>query len=74
MSLDDSEFFKDGSDYWMVADNIKGIYMSDGSMRVLLDFERVLNELDIFAFRNWELGELVAGPEQGSYKTSCTFL
>jgi hypothetical protein len=43
-------------------------------MRVLLDFERVLNELDIFAFRNWELGELVAGPEQGPYKTSCTFL
>jgi len=74
MSLSDSEFFKDGSDYWMVADNIKGIYMSDGSMRVLLDFERVLNELDIFAFRNWELGELVAGPEQGPYKTSCTFL
>ena len=27
-----------------------------------------------FAFRNWELGELVAGPEQGPYKTSCTFL
>ena len=69
------EFFKDGSDYWMVADNIKGIYMSDGSMRVLLDFERVLNELDIFAFRNWELGELVAGPEQGPIQNkSCTFL
>lgn len=74
MSLENSEMFKDGSDYWMVADNIKGIYMSDGSMQVLLDFERVLNELDIFAFRNWELGELVAGPEQGPYKTSCTFL
>ena len=58
MSLEDSQMFKDGSDYWMVADNIKGIYMSDGSMQVLLDFERVLNELDIFAFRNWELGEL----------------
>ena len=74
MSLEDSQMFKDGSDYWMVADNIKGIYMSDGSMQVLLDFERVLNELDIFAFRKWELGELVAGPEQGPYKTSCTFL
>ena len=74
MSLEDSQMFKDGSDYWMVSDNIKGIYMSDGSMQVLLDFERVLNELDIFAFRNWELGELVAGPEQGPYKTSCTFL
>jgi hypothetical protein len=70
----DSDIFKNDQDYWMIADNIKSIYMSDGSMQVLLDFERVLNELDIFAFRNWELGELVAGPEQGPYKTSCTFL
>tara|TARA_B110000503_G_scaffold25660_1_gene40532 strand:- start:184 stop:756 length:573 start_codon:yes stop_codon:yes gene_type:complete len=70
----DSDIFKNAQDYWMIADNIKSIYMSDGSMNVLLDFERVLNELDIFAFRNWEFGELVAGPEQGPYKTSCTFL
>ena len=70
----DSDIFKNDQDYWMIADNIKSIYMSDGSMNVLLDFERVLNELDIFAFRNWEFGELVAGPEQGPYKTACTFL
>ena len=38
----DSDIFKNDQDYWMVADNIKGIYMSDGSMNVLLDFERVL--------------------------------
>ena len=74
MSLEDSQMFKDGSDYWMVADNIKGIYMSDGSMQVLLDFERVLNELDIFAFRNWELGELVAGPEQGRTKHTLSLI
>jgi hypothetical protein len=74
MKLEDSEIFKNDEDYWMIADNIKGIYMSDGSMNVLLDYERVLNELDIFAFRNWELGELVAGPDQGPYKVSCTFL
>ena len=70
----DSDIFKNDQDYWMIADNIKSIYMSDGSMNILLDFERVLNELDIFAFRNWDLGELIAGPEQGPYKTSCTFL
>lgn len=70
----DSDIFKNDQDYWMIADNIKSIYMSDGSMNILLDFERVLNELDIFAFRNWDLGELVAGPNQGPYKTSCTFL
>ena len=70
----DSDIFKNKEDYWMVADNIRSIYMSDGSMNLLLDFERVLNEMDIFAFKNWDLGELVAGPDQGPYKVSCTFL
>lgn len=70
----DLEIFKNHEDYWQVADNIKAIYMSDGSMATLLDFERVLDELDIYAFRNWEIGELVAGPEVGKYKVSVTFM
>jgi hypothetical protein len=70
----DKDIFKDHTDYWMVADNIKGIYMSEGSLLSLLDFERVLDELDIYAFKNWILGELVAGPEIGKYKVSCTFM
>ena len=70
----DQELFKDHSDYWQVADNIRDIYMSEGSLLTLLDFERVLDELDIYAFKNWEIGELVAGPEVSKYKVSCTFL
>ena len=70
----DQELFKSHKDYWQVADNIKRIYMSDGSLATLLDFERVLDELDLYAFRNWDRGELVAGPEVGRYRVSATFM
>lgn len=70
----DQPIFKDGSDYWQIADNIKQIYMSEGSLLTLLDFERVLDELDLYAFRNWAIGELVQGPEIKKYTVSCIFM
>jgi len=70
----DRELFKDHTDYWQVANNIRDIYMSDGSLTTLLDFERVLDEVDIYAYKNWEIGELVAGPEIGKYRVTCTFM
>jgi hypothetical protein len=70
----DREIFKNHEDYWQVAENIRDIYMSEGSLLTLLDFERVLNELDIYAFKNWELGELVQGPEISKYRVSCIFM
>jgi hypothetical protein len=70
----DEPIFKDGSDYWQVAENIRDIYLSEGSLLTLLDFERVLDELDLYAFANWEIGELVAGPDISKYRVTCTFL
>jgi hypothetical protein len=70
----DSEIFKDHADYWQVAKNIQDIYLSEGSLLTLLDFERVLDELDVYAFKNWEIGELVQGPTVSKYKVSCIFL
>jgi len=70
----DKNIFKSGADYWQVAQQIKNLYMSEGSLLSLLDFERVLDELDLFAFKNWEIGELVAGPKIGKYRVSCTFM
>lgn len=70
----DKDLFRDHSDYWMVADNIKKLYLSDGSIVSLLDFERVLDELDLYAFRNWDLGELVSGPVINRYTVSCVFM
>ena len=70
----DQAIFKDGSDYWQVAENIRDIYLSEGSLLTLLDFERVLDELDLYAFRNWAIGELVSGPDIGKYRVTCIFM
>ena len=70
----DQELFKNHEDYWQVAENIRDIYMSEGSLLTLLDFERVLNELDLYAFKNWSMGELVQGPVVTKYRVSATFM
>ena len=70
----DQAIFKDGSDYWQVAQNIQDIYLSEGSLLTLLDFERVLDELDLYAFKNWQIGELVQGPTITKYRVSCIFM
>ena len=67
------KFFKD-VDYVSIIDTIKGIFTSDGSMAVLLDFERVLDEADLYAYKNWELGELVQGPIVKKYSVNCIFM
>jgi hypothetical protein len=70
----DQAIFRNGEDYWQVAENIKDIYLSEGSLLTLLDFERVLDELDLYAFKNWQIGELVSGPDIGKYRVTCIFM
>jgi hypothetical protein len=66
-------FFND-VDFVSIVSTVKGIMTSDGSMSILLDFERVLDSQDLYAFKNWLLGELVQGPDMGRYSVSCTFM
>ncbi len=66
--------FLDSPQWDEIVNNIKGIYTSDGSMATLLDFERVLDEADIYAFKNWKYGELVDGPVVHRYTVTCTFM
>jgi hypothetical protein len=67
------DFFND-VDFVSIVDNLKGIMTSDGSMSILLDFERVLDNIDLYACKNWIIGELVDGPDMGRYSVSCTFM
>ena len=39
-----------------VIDNTKEIFMTDSALSTLLDFERVLDELDIYVYKNWKEG------------------
>ena len=61
-------------DFPSIVDTIKGVFTSDGTMSTLLDFERVLDESDLYAYKNWELGELVAGPDVKRYTVKCMFM
>ena len=74
MSKNPSDKFFDDIDFPNIVDNIKGIYNSDGSMSTLIDFERVLDDSDLYAYKNWILGEVVNGPDIRRYDVSCVFM
>ena len=57
-----------------VAENTKEIFMSDSQLKTLLDFERVIDELNVYIFPNWKSGELVEGPKYEKYFVTCTFM
>lgn len=43
--------------------NIQNLYESNSSLGILKDFERVLDELDLYVYDNWIDGELAYGPK-----------
>lgn len=57
-----------------IIENIKTISLTDSAINSLLDFERVIDELDVYAFANWKRGELVKGPVYEKYFITCTFM
>lgn len=57
-----------------ILDNIKEVYMTESNLATLMDFERVLDELDLYAFKHWKQGELVEGPVYERYFVTCTFM
>ena len=57
-----------------ILNTIKNIYTTDNTLETLMDFERVLDELDTFVFKNWIKGELVEGPVYEKYFVTCTFM
>ena len=57
-----------------IINNIENIYGSNNSLKLLKDFERVVDELDIYVFDNWIDGELVSGPNESRYFVECTFM
>ena len=54
--------------------NVENIYDSNTSFQVLKDFERVLDELDIYVYENWEDGEIASGPNIERHWVTCEFM
>ena len=53
--------------------NVESIYDSNTSFNVLKDFERVLDELDIYVYKNWKDGEIAEGPTIERHWVTCSF-
>jgi hypothetical protein len=57
-----------------IIQNVDNIYGSNTSFNVLKDFEKVLDELDLYVYKNWEDGEIVEGPKIERHWITCSFM
>lgn len=61
-------------DVYDIIKNIEQIYENETAFKVLKDFERVLDELDLYVYNNWEDGELASGPKIERHWVTCEFM
>ena len=54
--------------------NVQSLYAVGPTLGILKDFERVLDELDVYVFTNWEDGELLEGPKDSRHIVECSFM
>ena len=54
--------------------NIKKIYASDYVIGALINMEKVFDDVNVYAYKNWGKGELIEGPIRNKYDTTATFL
>jgi hypothetical protein len=53
--------------------NIESIYNSNTSFKILKDFERVIDHLDLYVYENWKDGEIAEGPKISRHWVTCSF-
>ncbi len=57
-----------------VIKNVESIYSANTSLSTLKDFERVLDEMDMYVYKNWEDGELAEGPFMERHWVKASFM
>ena len=55
-------------------DTLDNLVDSSSDLNVLIDFEEVLDNLNIYSYKNWEYGEVIAGPEVTKYWVTVTLM
>jgi|TARA_B100001094_G_scaffold178442_1_gene172486 hypothetical protein len=60
-------------DIYDIIKNIERIYDSTTNFKILKDFERVLDELNVYVYDNWMDGELAEGPIVDRHWITCKF-
>lgn len=57
-----------------VIENIQSLYSNNSSLSTLKDFERVLDEMDMYVYKNWRDGELAEGPRVERHWVTASFM
>ena len=57
-----------------VITNIQELYENNSSLAALKDFERVLDEMDMYVYKNWSEGELASGPKVERHWITASFM
>ena len=54
--------------------NIKKIYASDNIINSIISMEKVMDDVNMYAYKNWSKGEIIDGPHDTKYDVSATFM
>lgn len=57
-----------------VIKNVESIYSSNSGLSQLKDFERVLDEMNMYVYKNWREGELAEGPRVDRHFITASFM
>jgi hypothetical protein len=57
-----------------IKDTIESIYEGNTALEMLLEFEGILDNLHLYAFKNWINGEVVDGPHISRYWVEATLM
>lgn len=57
-----------------IKNTLIGITKGENVLDMLTEFERTLDNAELFAYKNWILGELVEGPDIGRYWFKTTWM
>ena len=52
------------ADIKQIMSTVDNVYGSNTALNMLKDYERVLDELGVYVYENWEDGELLEGPKE----------
>ena len=55
-------------------DKITEVSKSNTLLDMLMEFEKTLDELDLYAFKNWDKGEILEGPDIGRHYVNVKLL
>jgi hypothetical protein len=55
-------------------DHLRKVSEGESLLDMLLEFEGILDEVDLYAYKNWSKGEILEGPDVGRHWVSAKFM